>query len=83
MLDRRRLSGASLLFGDLELVRGYGDNRVLIAEGARRAPEFAATGLEPGRWEPWTPLAVWLSTHILFAGFPTKLWHPVGSIRLG
>ncbi|MFF7641538.1 penicillin acylase family protein [Streptomyces canus] len=38
------------------------------------APEFARVGLAPGRWEPWTPLAVWLSTHILFAGFPAKLW---------
>ncbi|MET9950761.1 penicillin acylase family protein [Streptomyces sp. NPDC006339] len=54
-----------------------------LAEGARRAPEFAATGLEPGRWEPWTPLAVWLSTHILFAGFPTKLWRDRVARRLG
>ncbi|MFC5957405.1 penicillin acylase family protein [Streptomyces pratens] len=38
------------------------------------APEFARVALTPGRWEPWTPLAVWLSTHILFAGFPAKLW---------
>ncbi|MFJ3235108.1 GNAT family N-acetyltransferase [Streptomyces sp. NPDC086787] len=45
-----------------------------LAEGARRAPEFAAAPLDPGHWEPWTPLAVWLSTHILFAGFPAKLW---------
>ncbi|MFD4414286.1 penicillin acylase family protein [Streptomyces sp. NPDC058476] len=45
-----------------------------LAEGARRAPEFAATGLTPGRWEPWSPLGVWLGTHILFAGFPAKLW---------
>ncbi|WP_406331248.1 penicillin acylase family protein [Streptomyces sp. NBC_00203] len=45
-----------------------------LAEGARRAPEFAATGLAPGRWEPWSPLGVWLGTHILFAGFPAKLW---------
>ncbi|MBG0854093.1 penicillin acylase family protein [Streptomyces spinoverrucosus] len=45
-----------------------------LAEGARRTPEFAETGLTPGRWEPWTPLGVWLGTHILFAGFPAKLW---------
>ncbi|AVH57826.1 MULTISPECIES: GNAT family N-acetyltransferase [Streptomyces] len=45
-----------------------------LVEGARRAPEFAATGLVPGRWEPWSPLGVWLGTHILFAGFPAKLW---------
>ncbi|WP_309051081.1 penicillin acylase family protein, partial [Streptomyces sp.] len=54
-----------------------------LAGGARRAPEFAATGLTPGRWEPWTPLAVWLSTHILFAGFPTKLWREQVARRLG
>ncbi|WP_189802464.1 penicillin acylase family protein [Streptomyces tanashiensis] len=54
-----------------------------LAEGADRAPEFADTGLTPGRWEPWTPLAVWLSTHILFAGFPTKLWRDEVARRLG
>ncbi|MFR9790352.1 penicillin acylase family protein [Streptomyces sp. MB22_4] len=56
-------------------VRAYADgvNEGLPA-GARRTPEFARTGLTPGRWEPWTPLAVWLSTHLLFAGFPAKLW---------
>ncbi|MFF8602845.1 penicillin acylase family protein [Streptomyces sp. NPDC015232] len=54
-----------------------------LAAGARRAPEFAATGLRPGRWEPWTPLAVWLSTHILFAGFPTKLWRDRVAALLG
>ncbi|WP_329624176.1 penicillin acylase family protein [Streptomyces sp. NBC_01255] len=54
-----------------------------LADGSRRAPEFAETGLVPGRWEPWTPLAVWLSTHILFAGFPTKLWREQVATRLG
>ncbi|WP_443052050.1 penicillin acylase family protein [Streptomyces sp. NBC_00250] len=54
-----------------------------LAEGAGRAPEFERTGLTPGRWEPWTPLAVWLTTHILFAGFPTKLWREEVARRLG
>ncbi|MEU0623684.1 GNAT family N-acetyltransferase [Streptomyces rubiginosohelvolus] len=54
-----------------------------LAVGAERAPEFAAVGLAPGRWEPWTPLGVWLSTHILFAGFPTKLWREEVARRLG
>ncbi|MFC8697876.1 GNAT family N-acetyltransferase [Streptomyces parvus] len=54
-----------------------------LAEGAERATEFAAVGLAPGRWEPWTPLGVWLSTHILFAGFPTKLWREEVARRLG
>ncbi|MFF3740486.1 penicillin acylase family protein [Streptomyces sp. NPDC002566] len=47
------------------------------------APEFADLALAPGRWEPWTPLAVWLSTHILFAGFPAKLWREEAIRHLG
>ncbi|PWR11365.1 penicillin amidase [Micromonospora acroterricola] len=54
-----------------------------LADGAARAPEFAATGLAPGRWQPWTPLAVWLGHHILFAGFPSKLWREHVAHRLG
>ncbi|GHH57421.1 penicillin amidase [Streptomyces umbrinus] len=56
-------------------VRAYVDGvNQGLPEGARRAPEFMAVGLAPGRWEPWTPLGVWLATHILFAGFPAKPW---------
>ncbi len=47
------------------------------------APEFARAGLAPGRWEPWTPLGVWLGTHILFAGFPAKLWRDEAIRHLG
>ncbi|MFF3897428.1 penicillin acylase family protein [Streptomyces sp. NPDC001812] len=47
------------------------------------APEFARVGLTPGRWEPWTPLAVWIATHILFAGFPAKLWRERVAAHLG
>ncbi|MFE5602044.1 penicillin acylase family protein [Streptomyces coelicoflavus] len=47
------------------------------------APEFARTGLVPGRWEPWTPLGVWLATHLLFAGFPAKLWREHITAHLG
>ncbi|MEV6163914.1 GNAT family N-acetyltransferase [Streptomyces sp. NPDC052052] len=54
-----------------------------LAEGAATAPEFTAAGLTPDRWEPWTPLGIWLSTHILFAGFPTKLWREEVARRLG
>ncbi|MFF0503345.1 GNAT family N-acetyltransferase [Streptomyces fimicarius] len=65
-------------------VRAYVDGvNEGLAEGAAQAPEFAAVGLAPGRWEPWTPLGVWLSTHILFAGFPTKLWREEVARRLG
>ncbi|MCQ9184829.1 penicillin acylase family protein [Streptomyces sp. IBSBF 2953] len=63
-------------------VRAYVDG---VNEGLRTAgaPEFARVALAPGRWEPWTPLAVWLATHILFAGFPAKLWREEAAGRLG
>ncbi|MFJ8943774.1 penicillin acylase family protein [Streptomyces sp. NPDC102395] len=72
-------------------VRAYVDgvNEGLTRAGAApespapSAPEFADLGLTPGRWEPWTPLAVWLSTHILFAGFPAKLWREEAIRHLG
>ncbi|MFG3024784.1 penicillin acylase family protein [Streptomyces sp. NPDC048254] len=67
-----------------EWVRAYvaGVNEGLAA-GAARTPEFARTGLTPGVWEPWHPLGVWLATHILFAGFPAKLWREEAIRHLG
>lgn len=50
---------------------------------ATEAPEFVRAGIVPGRWEPWTPLGVWLATHILFAGFPAKLWRDEAIRHLG
>ncbi|MBY8843073.1 penicillin acylase family protein [Streptomyces sp. SP2-10] len=65
-------------------VRAYADGVTEgLAAGARRAPEFARTALAPGRWQPWTPLGVWLGTHILFAGFPAKLWREQAIRHLG
>ncbi|RSS52291.1 penicillin acylase family protein, partial [Streptomyces sp. WAC07061] len=45
-----------------------------LAEGAARDERFARTGHTPTPWEPWVPLSVWIATHVLFAGFATKLW---------
>ncbi|BDH02974.1 penicillin acylase family protein [Streptomyces seoulensis] len=65
-------------------VRAYADGvNAGLPEGAARTPEFARVGLAPGRWEPWTPLGVWLGTHILFAGFPAKLWREEAIRHLG
>ncbi|MFE0920259.1 penicillin acylase family protein, partial [Streptomyces nigra] len=65
-------------------VRAYVDGvNEGLAEGARRTPEFARTGLAPGRWEPWTPFGVWLGVHLLFAGFPAKLWRERVRRQLG
>jgi penicillin amidase len=54
-----------------------------LVRGAANAPEFAATELVPEPWQSWTPLGVWLAHHILFAGFPTKLWREEVARRLG
>ncbi|MFJ5018772.1 penicillin acylase family protein [Streptomyces griseoluteus] len=65
-------------------VRAYVDGvNAGLAQGTARTPEFARAGLTPGRWEPWTPLGVWLGTHILFAGFPAKLWREEAIRHLG
>ncbi|WP_330458687.1 penicillin acylase family protein [Streptomyces sp. NBC_00820] len=67
-----------------EWVRAYADGvNAGLPEGAARAPEFARTGLTPGPWRPWTPLGIWLTTHILFAGFPAKLWREEAIRHLG
>ncbi|WP_369197645.1 penicillin acylase family protein [Streptomyces djakartensis] len=64
-------------------VRAYVDGVNAGLAESTDAPEFARTGLAPGRWEPWTPLGVWLATHILFAGFPAKLWREQVVTHLG
>ncbi|MEV8597512.1 penicillin acylase family protein [Streptomyces sp. NPDC052012] len=63
-------------------VRAYVDG---VNEGlsTASAPEFERAALTPGRWRPWTPLGVWLATHILFAGFPAKLWREQVAAHLG
>ncbi|MEU6143459.1 penicillin acylase family protein [Streptomyces sp. NPDC047081] len=65
-----------------EWVRAYVDGINAELPGST-APEFERAGLSPGRWEPWTPLGVWLATHILFAGFPAKLWREQAIRHLG
>ncbi|MEG8276154.1 penicillin acylase family protein [Streptomyces sp. AHA2] len=64
-------------------VRAYVDGVNAGLAEPTGAPEFARAGLVPGRWEPWTPLGVWLATHILFAGFPAKLWREQVVAHLG
>ncbi|GAA2191014.1 penicillin acylase family protein [Micromonospora lupini] len=82
--DTARRCHANLDGATAEWVGAYVDGvNAGLAAGAARSPEFAATGLAPGRWEPWTPLAVWLGHHILFAGFPSKLWREHVAQRLG
>ncbi|WP_433308202.1 penicillin acylase family protein [Micromonospora sp. CA-269861] len=82
--DTARRCHAALDPATAEWVGAYVDGvNAGLAAGADRSPEFATTGLRPGRWEPWTPLAVWLGHHILFAGFPGKLWREHVAQQLG
>ncbi|MFI9610964.1 penicillin acylase family protein [Streptomyces sp. NPDC052023] len=84
LADTAKRSFNSLDPETADWVRAYVDGvNEGLAEGARRTPEFAGAGLAPGHWEPWAPLAVWISTHILFAGFPAKLWREEVIRRLG
>ncbi|MFD9371292.1 penicillin acylase family protein [Streptomyces sp. NPDC060020] len=70
--------------GTAAWVRAYVDGvNDGLAAGAARDERFARTGLTPAPWEPWVPLAVWTATHILFAGFPTKLWRERVARALG
>ncbi len=56
-----------------ELFAAYADGvRAGFAEGAT-SPELRGRDV-PGEWQPWTSVAVFLVQHVLFAGFPTRLW---------
>ncbi|MEU6891388.1 penicillin acylase family protein [Streptomyces sp. NPDC046557] len=54
-----------------------------LAEGAARDERFARAVHRPTPWEPWVPLSIWIATHILFAGFATKLWRERVARALG
>jgi penicillin amidase len=47
-----------------------------VNEGLARAsaPELDELGIRPGEWQPWTPLSVFATLHVLFGTFPDKLW---------
>ena len=70
--DTARRAHAALETETQEFVAAYVDgvNAGLHAD----APELAQLGIEPEPWQPWTPLAVFLVQHLLFASLPGKLW---------
>lgn len=43
-----------------------------LLAGGRDVPELAAVPFRP--WAPWTPIGVFLASHVLFNGFPAILW---------
>ena len=44
------------------------------ARTSSAAPEFSGAGVEPGLWDPWTPIGVLLTQHVLFGSLGDKLW---------
>jgi penicillin amidase len=56
-------------------VAAYADG---VSEGhagsSHLAPEFASAGVAPSPWEPWTPIGVLLTQHVLFGSLGDKLW---------
>lgn len=95
-VERRRAEGSCVeLFGDVAAEWDELVHRADLVGTARRA--YAALDQESRafvdahvdglnavleeRWQPWTPLAVFLGQHVLFAAFPGKLWrHHVRSV---
>ena len=53
------------------------------AVGKCKASAFDEHGISAQPWEPWTPISVWFSTHILMGGFASKLWKEELINRLG
>ncbi len=51
-----------------------GVNVGLADPGHAEVPELAALGVTPQPWQEWTPLAVFLAQHLLFANLGGKLW---------
>ncbi|GAA8850046.1 hypothetical protein DUHN55_32360 [Helicobacter pylori] len=54
-----------------------------LDEGGSRAPEFAATGTQPERWERWSPAGVFLVQHVLMGNFGHLLWRRHVRAQLG
>ncbi|WP_020015262.1 GNAT family N-acetyltransferase [Promicromonospora sukumoe] len=43
-----------------------------LLAGGRDVPELSGVPFRP--WRPWTPIGVFLASHVLFNGFPSILW---------
>lgn len=54
-------------------VAGVNDGLAAVTREGRVA-ELDRLGIDPQPWEDWTPLAVFLAQHLLFASLPGKLW---------
>lgn len=61
-------------------VHGVNDG---LAEGAAGSAELAALGVAPGRWQAWSPLAVFAGIHVVFGTCQYKLWREHVAAMIG
>ena len=54
-----------------------------LNDGAAAAEDFGSLGVTPGRWQPWSPIAVFAIQQLVFGGFALKLWRRHVAERLG
>lgn len=76
LVDVARRGWAALDEESRAFVAAYVDGvNVGLDDPAHAAvPELAALGTTPQPWEEWTPLAVFLAQHLMFANLGGKLW---------
>lgn len=76
LVETARRAHARLRPESAAFVAAYveGVNVGLVERGWVGTPEFEHTGAEPAEWETWTPLAIFLAQHVLFASLGQKLW---------
>lgn len=65
-----------------DFVAAFSDGVNLGLSEAPTPPELRGLDAGSGRWQPWTPLAVFWSQQLLFNNFPTKLWREWAAARL-
>ena len=73
LVDLARRALASTSAETQAFVSAYVDGVNEVLPRAR-CDELDLLGLDAEPWEPWTPLALFATQHLLFATFPSKLW---------
>ncbi len=68
-----------------QFVTSYVDgvNEAFVELDPTTVPELSRTGVAPGEWEPWMPLATFLAQHLLFANIGGLLWKRLANDVLG
>lgn len=74
LADTAQRAYAALSAETQAFVSAYVDGVNAAIDAGATAVELDELRATPGRWEPWTPLGVFLVQHILFGSIASKLW---------